>query len=55
MKMPNRKLETKSGDNLKVNIYRFKLPNLPTSVWFIAGTIISIPSKSSQLISGKLS
>ena len=55
MQIPNKKLETNSGDNLKVDINTFKLPNLPTSVWFVAGTIISIPSKSSQMISGKLS
>ena len=47
MQMPNKKLETKIVDNLKVDINTFKIPNLPTSVWFVAGTIISIPSKSS--------
>ena len=55
MQIPNKKLETKFGDNLKVDINTFKLPNLPTSVWFVAGPMISIPSKSSQMISGKLS
>jgi hypothetical protein len=55
MQIPNKKLETNSGDNLKVDINTYKLPNLPTSVWFVAGTIISIPSKPSQIISGKLS
>ena len=50
MQIPNKKLETNSGDNLKVDTKTFKLPNLPTSVWFVAGTIISIPSKSSQII-----
>ena len=55
MQIPNMRLETKTVDNLKVDINKFKLPNLPTSVWFVAGTIISIPSKSSQIISGKLS
>ena len=55
MQIPNKKLETNSGDNLKVDKDTFKLPTLPTSVWFVAGTIISIPSKSSRILSGKLS
>ena len=54
MQMPNKKLETKIVDSLKVDINTFKIPNLPTSVWFVAGKIISIPSKFSQIISGKL-
>ena len=55
MQRSDKNKKTKSQDNLDIDLKPIEFVKSPVSLWFVAGTMILINSKSTEEILGNLS